>query len=131
MSARLTASAKPSAGVALPGYVPENHGCGIVHIGVGAFHKAHQAVYTDTALALAGGDWRITGVSLRSAEIAAALNPQDGRYVLLTRSADGDRARLIGSIANVLVAPEAPDTVVAAIADAATRIVTLTVTEKA
>lgn len=131
MTARLSASARPGAGVVLPAYVPEDHGCGIVHIGVGAFHKAHQAVYTDTALALAGGDWRITGVSLRSAHIAAALNPQDGRYVLLTRSADGDQARLIGSIANVLVAPEAPDKVVAAIAHAATRIVTLTVTEKA
>jgi len=103
----------------------------IVHIGVGAFHKAHQAVYTDTALGLAGGDWRILGVSLRSADIAAALKPQDGRYVVLTRGEAGDHARVIGSIARVLVAPNAPDAVIAAIADRATRVVTLTVTEKA
>jgi fructuronate reductase len=131
MTARLDASARPAAGVALPAYAPEDHGCGIVHIGVGAFHKAHQAAYTDTALGLGGGDWRILGISLRSREVAAALNPQDGRYLLLTRGADGDRARLIGSLARVLVAPDEPAAVIAAIADPQTRIVTLTVTEKA
>ncbi|MDF1601799.1 mannitol dehydrogenase family protein [Mesorhizobium sp. YIM 152430] len=131
MSARLDASARLAADVALPAYVPEDHGCGIVHIGIRAFHKAHQAIYTDTALGLDGGDWRILGVSLRSREAATGLNPQDGRFLLLTRGADGDHARLIGSIAHVLVAPDAPDAVIAAIADPATRIVTVTVTEKA
>lgn len=131
MTARLDASASLATDVALPAYVPEDHGCGIVHIGVGAFHKAHQAVYTDTALGLDGGDWRIIGVSLRSREMAAALNPQEGRFLLVTRGAAGDHARLVGSIARVLVAPDAPDAVIAAIADPATRIVTLTVTEKA
>lgn len=115
--------------VRMPHYDPAAHGCGIVHIGTGAFHKAHQAVYTDTALEH-GGDWRITGVSLRSADVARTLNPQNGRYLLLTRDEEGDSARLIASIDRVLVAPEDPEAVIAAIADPATRIVTITVTEK-
>ncbi|WP_435164142.1 mannitol dehydrogenase family protein [Falsirhodobacter sp. 1013] len=115
--------------VRMPHYDPVAHGCGIVHIGTGAFHKAHQAVYTDTALEH-GGDWRITGVSLRSADVARTLNPQNGRYLLLTRDEEGDSARLIASIDRVLVAPDDPEAVIAAIADPATRIVTITVTEK-
>lgn len=115
--------------VRMPHYDPAAHGCGIVHIGTGAFHKAHQAVYTDSALEQ-GGDWRITGVSLRSADVARALNPQDGRYLLITRDEEGDSARLIASIDRVLVAPEDPEAVIAAIANPATRIVTITVTEK-
>lgn len=61
-----------------PGYVPGDHAAGIVHLGFGAFHRAHQAVMTDDALAHQGGDWRIVGVSLRSREIAENLNAQDG-----------------------------------------------------
>lgn len=128
---RLSAASRVGPAVKLPGYDPEAHGSGIVHIGVGAFHKAHQAVYTDSALAAAGGDWRITGVSLRSAGVASALNPQDGRYTLIIRDEAGDSARLVGSIARVLVAPADPGTIIEAIADPATKIVTLTVTEKA
>lgn len=131
MTGRLGVASVPRAGVAVPAYDPESRGAGIVHIGLGAFHKAHQAVYTDSALGLAGGDWRITGVSLRSADVASALNPQDGRYILLVRDEAGDGARLIGSVANVLVAPAGPEAVIEAIAAPATRIVTLTVTEKA
>ena len=48
--------------VARPQYDPSALGAGIVHLGVGAFHRAHQAVYTDSALAMHGGDWRIAGV---------------------------------------------------------------------
>ncbi len=103
---------------------------GIVHLGVGAFHKAHQAVYTDEAMRKAGGGWMITGVSLRSADVARALNPQDGLYTLLVRDAGGVSARVIGSIASVLVAPEDPAAVLAAMAAPETRIVSLTITEK-
>ena len=53
-----------------PGYDPACHGVGIVHLGLGAFHKAHQAALTDLALAATGGDWRILGVSLRSGRAA-------------------------------------------------------------
>lgn len=132
MTPRLSPSTKPiGRSIAVPGYAPEAHRVGIVHLGVGAFHKAHQAVYTDAALAAHGGDWRIRGVSLRSPEAAEALKPQGGRYTLLTRERGGTKARIIGSIADILVAPQDPEAVIAAIADPAVRIVTLTVTEKA
>ncbi|WP_099867403.1 mannitol dehydrogenase family protein [Pararhizobium haloflavum] len=130
-NAALTAGTRPLPAVASPAYIPEDHGCGIVHIGVGAFHRAHQAVYTDAALSAAGGDWRIIGVSLRSRDQADRLNPQDGRYSLIVRHADRDEARLVASIDKVIVAPDDPAAVIAAIADPATRIVTITVTEKA
>ena len=58
---RLTGLADVTGQATLPGYDPAGHGCGIVHLGAGAFHRAHQAVYTDDALARSGGGWRITG----------------------------------------------------------------------
>ncbi|MDP3897915.1 MAG: mannitol dehydrogenase family protein, partial [Mesorhizobium sp.] len=94
------------------------------------FHKAHQAVYTDAAMAASGGDWMITGVSLRSADVADAMNPQNGLYTLLTRGPEGVSARVIGSIVRVLVAPREPDAVLAALAAPETKIVSLTITEK-
>ncbi len=133
---RLSPGHKVPAGVATPAYDPENHGVGIVHLGVGAFHRAHQAVYTDDALAAqdgadSGGDWRIAGVSLRSTAIADALNAQGGRYTLLTRGVEGSQARIIASIASVIAAAQTPAAVFDALAQPATRIVSLTVTEKA
>ncbi len=119
------------ADVARPGYDPAAHGTGVVHLGCGAFHRAHQAVYTDAALARSGGDWRIAAVSLRSTEIADALNPQDGLYTLIERGSDGVDARVIGSLSRVIAAARQPGQTLAALVDPATRIVTLTVTEKA
>lgn len=116
-------------GVRGPGY-DRHRPSGIVHMGVGAFHKAHQAVCTDDALAKSGGDWMITGVSLRSPDVAAGLNPQDGLYTLLVRGADGVSARVVGSIATVLVAPQTPQTVIGALVSKDTKIVSLTITEK-
>jgi fructuronate reductase len=103
---------------------------GIVHLGTGAFHRAHQAVYTDDALAKSGGGWMIIGVSLRSPDVANQLNPQDGLYTLLTRGPAGVEARVIGSIRHVLVAPEEPQKVLDALAAPETKIVSLTITEK-
>ncbi|MBI1622511.1 mannitol dehydrogenase family protein [Aquamicrobium zhengzhouense] len=103
---------------------------GIVHLGVGAFHKAHQAVYTDDAIGASGGDWMITGVSLRSPDVADALNPQEGLYTLLTRGEDGVSARIIGSIRHVLVAPRERQAVLDAMTAEETKIVSLTITEK-
>lgn len=116
--------------VAAPGYVPEEHGVGIVHLGLGAFHRAHQAVYTDAALAAEGGDWRILGASLRSTAPAEELNPQDGRYTLIERRPDGPHARVIGSIAGALHAERDAAALDAALTAPTTRIVSLTVTEK-
>jgi len=133
MSVRLSAACHLSTGVAAPRY-DRTRPSGIVHIGVGAFHKAHQAVYTDDALAqpgdASGDDWMITGVSLRSADVAEALNPQDGLYTLLVRGPQGVSARVVGSIARVLVAPQDPAAVLEALAAPSTRVVSLTITEK-
>ncbi len=118
-------------GVARLGYNPAMHGTGIVHLGCGAFHRAHQAVYTDAALARSGGDWRIAAVSLRSTEIADALNPQEGLYTLIERGGEGVSARVIGSLSRVIAATREPGETLAALVDPATKIVMLTVTEKA
>jgi len=127
---RLSASAGVASTALSPRYDRAGRASGIVHLGVGAFHKAHQAVATDDAIAASGGDWMITGVSLRSTDVADALNPQDGLYTLLVRGEDGVKARVVGSIAHVLVAPREPHAVLAALTAPETKIVSLTITEK-
>lgn len=117
-------------GVALPGYDPAAREIGAVHIGIGAFHRAHQAVYLDDCMALDAGHWRIRGISLRSASVRDQLNPQDGRYVVAERGPAGERLRLIGAVADVVVAPEDPARAIAAIADPRVHLVSVTVTEK-
>lgn len=102
---------------------------GIVHLGIGAFHRAHQAVFTDDVLAR-DPSWGICGVSLRSPDTRDALAPQDGLYTLKVQDGDGEKLRIIGSVVETLVAPEDPQAVLARMADPATRIVSLTVTEK-
>ncbi|CAN7215072.1 mannitol dehydrogenase family protein [Phyllobacterium sp. LjRoot231] len=116
--------------VELPGYDRSLVRIGIVHLGIGAFHRAHQAVYTDSVLASGDNRWGILGVSLRSGETREALEPQDGLYTVASRDGGGDSFRVIGSIGKVLVAPENPEAVLAAMADPDVRIVSLTVTEK-
>jgi fructuronate reductase len=102
---------------------------GIVHLGVGAFHRAHQAVYTDDVLAR-DPRWGIVAASLRSPDTYDALGPQDGLYTVSVRSREGESLRVIGAIRKVIVAPQAVDDLLDALADPQTRIVTLTVTEK-
>lgn len=111
-----------------PGYTPGAHGVGIVHLGIGAFHRAHQAVMTDDALARDGGDWRIVGVSLRSDAIANAMNPQNGLYTLIEQDGAKTTSRVIGAIDRVIAVD--PAATLAALYDPAIRVVTLTVTEK-
>ncbi len=103
---------------------------GIVHLGLGAFHRAHQAAYTDRAMAAGDRDWAITGVSLRSPQVHDALAPQDGLYTLTRRDGSAGRTRVIGAIRDVLIAPHDPAAVVSALAARDTRVVTLTITEK-
>jgi fructuronate reductase len=116
--------------VRLPGYDRSAIGVGQVHLGVGAFFKAHQAVYADDAIALYGGDWRIRGVSLRRSDMRDALMPQDGLYTVVCADESGEQPRIIGSLADVLTAPESPDAVIDAIADPRVVVITLTITEK-
>jgi fructuronate reductase len=104
---------------------------GIVHLGLGAFHRAHQAVYTDDRLAAGERSWGIVGLSLRSPDVRNALGPQDGLYTVLQRGPEGDLARVIGSVLEVLTVPENPDAAMAKLVDPRARIISLTVTEKA
>jgi fructuronate reductase len=104
---------------------------GLVHLGMGAFHRAHQAVFTDDAMAAGGGDWGIVGVAPRSPQIVEAMRAQDGLFSVTTLGPEGSSTRVIGSSAGQLLAAADPDAVVARLADPAIRVVTLTVTEKA
>lgn len=113
-----------------PAYERDTHAIGIVHFGIGAFHRAHMAVFTDDVLAGEGGDWRILGVSLRSAAVRDQMSPQDGLYCLLERSAKGSTLRIIGAVADVLVASDQRERVVSTLASAGTHIVSFTITEK-
>ncbi|AMU92047.1 mannitol dehydrogenase [Sphingopyxis macrogoltabida] len=113
-----------------PAYDRHAQATGIVHLGIGAFHRAHQAVYTDDAMNAGDRDWGIIGVSLRAPDVAAQLGPQDGLYTVSARGAAGTRLRLIGAVRKPLVAAEHPQAVIDAIAAPATHIVSLTVTEK-
>jgi fructuronate reductase len=129
---RLSESTLPQAkNCALPRYDRGRVTPGIVHLGVGAFHRAHQAVYVDDCLAAGEMDWGIVGASLRSPDTRDALAPQDGLYTLAVQDSSGDSLRIIGSEREILVAPENPAALVTRMADPAIRIVTLTVTEKA
>ncbi|MBB5685353.1 mannitol dehydrogenase family protein [Sphingobium boeckii] len=116
--------------VALPGYDRAAQRVGIVHFGIGAFHRAHQAAYTDDAMAAGERDWAITGVSLRSGSIRDQMMPQDGLYTIVERSSAGSALRLIGAVTAVLVAPETPQAVIDALGSADTHIVSFTITEK-
>jgi fructuronate reductase len=103
---------------------------GIVHLGLGAFARAHLCEYTEDALELEFGAWGITGASLQRPDQRDRLKPQDGLYTLLKRAPAGPELRIIGCVSEVLVAPEDPAALVARLAAPATRIVSLTVTEK-
>ncbi|GEK19601.1 mannitol dehydrogenase family protein [Cellulomonas xylanilytica] len=118
--------------VAVPGYDRDQVGCGIVHLGVGAFHRSHQAMYVDRLLHDGASEWGICGVGVLPADrtIADVLHEQDGLYTLLTVDPDGrTAARVIGSHVAHLHAPADPKAVVDRLADPATRIVSLTITE--
>jgi fructuronate reductase len=102
---------------------------GIVHLGIGAFHRAHQAVYTDAILAR-DPSWGILGVSLRSPDTRDALAPQDGLYTVSAVDGSGARRRVIGASTGLMVAPEDPALLVRRLAEPGVRIVSTTVTEK-
>jgi fructuronate reductase len=118
------------ADIVVPGYDIRSVGVGIVHLGIGNFHRAHQAVYTDEAMRRSGGNWGICGVSLRSGAVRDRLAPQDGLYTLVEVGSEHRRFRVVGAVRELLVAPEDPAAVIARLADPTVSVVTLTVTEK-
>lgn len=103
----------------------------IVHLGIGAFHRAHQAMFTDAVLE-AGGDpaWGIVGAGVISADMQKALVPQDCLYTLAEMGADSENLRVIGSIVGVFGGVEDAPALLAKMSDISTRIVSITVTEK-
>lgn len=110
---------------------PARLAVGIVHLGVGAFHRAHQAAIVDETIEATGDErWGIAAVTMRSEQVVEQLGPQDGLYSVVERGAGARSPRVIGAIREVLSAPREPDAVVSRIADADVAIVTLTVTEK-
>ena len=119
--------------VAVPAYDRSALTPGIVHFGVGGFHRAHQAMYLD-ALMNAGQaqEWAIVGVGTMpgDARMRDAMRAQDCLYTLVVKHPDGSReARVIGCMVDYLFAPDDPQAVLDRLADPATRIVSLTVTE--
>ena len=131
-SQRLSQKSLSSAnsGIQLPTYDRSKMKSGIVHLGVGAFHRAHQAVFVDDCLKNGEMNWAITAASLRSGETRDALAPQDNLYTLVTRDNTEERLRVIGSINEIIVAPESPELLLASLTSSFTKIVSMTITEK-
>ncbi|MER7792167.1 mannitol dehydrogenase family protein [Streptomyces sp. NPDC097640] len=102
----------------------------IVHLGIGAFHRAHQAVCTELAEVSAAGGWGIAGVTQRSRAVVDALRPQDGLYSLTERHPDGPVTRVIGTVTEVLHAADDGARLTELLASPDVTVVTLTVTEK-
>ncbi len=122
-----------SSPIVVPRYDPARVRTGIVHLGLGGFHRAHMARYThnlmqrgDEAL-----EWGIAGAGLLSADLRMqqSLAPQDHLYTLVERDQAGAAITVIGSLATVIFAGESPADLLGAIDDPAVRIVSLTVTE--
>jgi mannitol 2-dehydrogenase len=122
-----------SASVPKPTYDRGRVTTGVVHFGVGGFHRAHQAMYHDRLMNAGKAlEWGICGVGVMPADrrMQEALDAQDGLYTLVVKHADGTyEARVIGAITQYLFAPDDPEAVIEKLADEATRIVSLTVTE--
>ena len=130
---RSDTTAELAGALPVPSYERSQLRAGIVHLGVGAFHRSHQAMYVDRLLQQGqADDWAICGVGVlpsdrRMAEVMAA---QDCLYTLVVKHADGTfEPRVVGSIIEYLLAPDDPEAVVEKMAAETTRLVSLTVTE--
>ena len=117
------------ASVARPAYDPTRVTVGIVHLGLGAFHRAHQAVFTDDVLAR-DPRWGILGVSMKTPRSTSLLAAQDGLYALLVKGNDESSVRVIGALRETAFAGAGSAALVDRIADPRVTCVSLTVTEK-
>lgn len=126
------ASSQGDQKVEVPTYDRDNIKEGIVHVGVGGFHRAHLAVYIDQLLQKHNErDYAICGIGLRpnDASMRDVLNSQDHLYTVIERSAKGSFAKVVGSINSFLFAPDNREAVIAKMAHPDTHIVSLTITE--
>jgi fructuronate reductase len=112
-----------------PSYDRDQVKLGVVHIGPGAFFRGHIAVYLDDILSKGDLNWGISAVSLRSESTRDKLEPQDNLYTVINQSKDGNEARVIGSIKEVLVAKDDINKVLDRMTSAETKLITLTVTQ--
>ena len=128
-TASLASASVHQRGVSVANYDRATITPGIVHLGIGAFHRAHMAAYVDDLLAQ-NPTWGIIGASLRRPDTRDALAPQDFLYTLAIRDASGTHCRVIGSILDVLDANTQRSQLIETMASSAIRIVSLTVTEK-
>ena len=101
-----------------------------MHLGLGAFFRAHGALFTEDVLAEQKSDWGVAGVSLKRPDQRDRLAPQDYLYATVETGRDGQKARIVGCLLEALVGPEAPGKLLDRLADPETAIVTLTITEK-
>ncbi|WP_299597374.1 mannitol dehydrogenase family protein [uncultured Microbulbifer sp.] len=113
-----------------PAYDRNEVTTGIVHLGIGAFHRAHQAWFTENRIAAGEKDWGIVGASLRSAGVRDQLVPQNGLYSVVEKSNAGTKVQIVGAVSDVLVGPESPQQLLELLAQESVRIVSLTITEK-
>ncbi|TPL86005.1 mannitol dehydrogenase family protein [Mesorhizobium sp. B2-3-12] len=118
------------AAVQKPAYDRASLAPGMAHLGVGAFHRCHQAEYTDDLLSLKFDRWGIVGINIRPPALAGTLGRQSGLYTRLIRDNDHVEARVIGSIVKVVDSMESPDPALAVLASPDIDLVTMTVTEK-
>ncbi|MGY1705985.1 mannitol dehydrogenase family protein [Geodermatophilus sp. SYSU D00697] len=105
---------------------------GVVHLGVGGFHRSHQAVYLDRLLGRGHAGWGITGVGVLAVDrpLHAALRAQDGLYTLVLKAPDGSiEPSVVGSLLDLLLLDDDPEAVLAAMAAPTTHVVTMTITE--
>jgi fructuronate reductase len=117
--------------VSRPLVPPGAAGPGILHLGLGAFHRAHQAVYTEEAMAAQGGDWGIVAVAPRSRSLVDVLREQDNLFSVTTLAGDTAMTRVNASLVEVAHLPSQACAILDLMANPAIRVVTITVTEKA
>lgn len=121
---------KLSSPIKTPNYARTGHAPGVVHLGLGAFHRAHQAMVFDQLLSQGDPRWGIHGVGMTQPGLVNKLRAQDGLYAVRVADANGLQWQVPGSVWRTSMANTERANVVQAIAAPATRWVTLTVTEK-
>jgi fructuronate reductase len=131
MTQNLSPSVTLPPSVRQPGFDRNELRPGILHFGLGAFHRAHQGIYTQRALQSEFGPWGIVAVNLRSPDPVDALAAQDGLYSITVRDSDGDTSEVVGVTVDWLCAATDRDRVLAYLASPYIHVVTMTVSEKA
>ena len=129
MRLRTASLARLPTAVRRPTFDPASLKSGIVHLGIGAFHRAHQAVFTEDAIDVAGGDWGIIGASLQRPDVPDALAAQNELYTVETLGARA-HYRVMGVLRAALFAPRDHTQLLAALAAPTIHAVTLTLSEK-